>query len=78
MIISFKEWKKTVDNWRSMQEIQSGMTVGSRNLFANYNSLRQVWSEAKQATVLNVEYGGMNDCLYKVAIHNNLFCFCHY
>ena len=24
------------------------------------------WSEATQRTVLNVEYGGMNDCLYQL------------
>lgn len=33
------------------------------------HSRTSTWSEATQKTVLNVEYGGMNDCLYQLYKH---------
>ena len=67
--------------WYSMHKIFTGLisayehtgnelalTIASR-LGDWVYSRTSVWSEEMQAVVLNVEYGGMNDCLYQLYKH---------
>lgn len=64
--------------WYSMHKILAGL-VDAYELTGNEQALTVAsnlgdwvysrtskWDEAMQATVLNVEYGGMNDCLYQL------------
>ncbi len=69
--------------WYSMHKILAGLvdayemtgneqalTVAS-NLGDWVYSRTSKWDEAMQVTVLNVEYGGMNDCLYRLYKNTN-------
>ena len=64
--------------WYSMHKILAGL-VSTYELTGNENALEVAsklgdwvysrtskWDSAMQTTVLNVEYGGMNDCLYQL------------
>ena len=67
--------------WYTMHKVMAGL-IDAYELTGNQKALdvasklgdwvysrTSTWSEATQATVLNVEYGGMNDCLYQLYIH---------
>ncbi len=67
--------------WYTMHKVMAGLIDAYENA-GNEKSLEvasklgdwvysrtSTWSAATQATVLNVEYGGMNDCLYQLYKH---------
>ncbi len=67
--------------WYTMHKVMAGL-IDAYELTGNAKALEvasklgdwvysrtSTWSEATQATVLNVEYGGMNDCLYQLYSH---------
>lgn len=67
--------------WYTMHKVLSGL-IDTYELTGNKQALTVAsflgdwvysrtssWNQAKQATVLNVEYGGMNDCLYQLYSH---------
>lgn len=67
--------------WYTMHKIMSGL-IDAYELTSNAQALSVAsrlgdwvysrtskWDEAMQYTVLNVEYGGMNDCLYQLYSH---------
>ena len=67
--------------WYTMHKVMSGL-IHAYELTANPQALEVAsklgdwvysrtsdWDEAMQRTVLNVEYGGMNDCLYQLYSH---------
>lgn len=67
--------------WYTMHKILAGL-IDTYELTANPQALEVAsklgdwvysrtskWDEAMQRTVLNVEYGGMNDCLYQLYSH---------
>ena len=67
--------------WYTMHKIMSGL-ISAYELTQNNKALEVAsrlgdwvysrtsrWDEAVQRTVLNVEYGGMNDCLYELYKH---------
>lgn len=67
--------------WYTMHKVLAGL-IDTYELTGNEQALTvasslgdwvysrtSTWTEAKQATVLNVEYGGMNDCLYQLYSH---------
>ncbi|MBQ8822419.1 MAG: glycoside hydrolase family 127 protein [Lachnospiraceae bacterium] len=67
--------------WYTMHKVLAGL-IDAYELTGNEQALNvasslgdwvysrtSTWSEATQATVLNVEYGGMNDCLYQLYSH---------
>lgn len=67
--------------WYTMHKVLAGL-IDAYELTGNEQALTvasslgdwvysrtSTWNEAKQATVLNVEYGGMNDCLYALYSH---------
>lgn len=67
--------------WYTMHKVLAGL-IDAYELTGNEKALTvasklgdwvyartSAWSEATQATVLNVEYGGMNDCLYQLYSH---------
>ncbi len=67
--------------WYTMHKIMAGL-IDAYELTANSQALEVAsrlgdwvygrtsqWDEAVQYTVLNVEYGGMNDCLYQLYSH---------
>ncbi len=67
--------------WYTMHKVLAGL-IDTYELTGNEKALTiasalgdwvysrtSTWTEDKQATVLNVEYGGMNDCLYQLYSH---------
>lgn len=67
--------------WYTMHKVMAGL-LDAYELAGNEQALEVVgklgdwvysrtstWSAATQTTVLNVEYGGMNDCLYQLCSH---------
>ncbi len=67
--------------WYTMHKVMAGL-IDAYELTGNEKALTVAsklgdwvysrtskWSAATQATVLNVEYGGMNDCLYQLYSH---------
>lgn len=67
--------------WYTMHKVLAGL-IDAYELTGNEQALTvasalgdwvysrtSTWSAATQATVLNVEYGGMNDCLYQLYSH---------
>lgn len=67
--------------WYTMHKVMAGL-IDAYELTGNQNALEvasklgdwvysrtSTWSAETQATVLNVEYGGMNDCLYQLYSH---------